>query len=133
MDGAESLRKKLNSLSDLDFTSAIRKSCLLVENSARSNCPVDSGALRGSITHKVGKSGGEVYTNVSYAPYVEYGTGLFSVKGNGRQTPWRYKDAQGKWYITTGQKPRPFMHPALAMNRTKIKDFINNEIKDTLK
>lgn len=30
----------------------------------------------------------EVYTNSEYAPYIEYGTGIYASAGNGRQTPW---------------------------------------------
>ncbi len=48
------------------------------QNRARSACPVDTGRLRSSITHKVGrdKTGPfvEVGTNVKYAMFVEFGT-----------------------------------------------------------
>jgi len=53
---------------------AIRKACLIVEGSAKGYCPVDTGNLRGSITHEVGEEEGKVGTNVEYSPYVEYGT-----------------------------------------------------------
>lgn len=44
------------------------------ESNAKGNCPVDTGRLRGSITHQV--SGDAVYigTNVEYGKYVEMGT-----------------------------------------------------------
>jgi HK97 gp10 family phage protein len=48
------------------------------ETNAKKLCPVDTGRLRASITHEVGKDGkglyGKVGTNVDYAPYVELGT-----------------------------------------------------------
>lgn len=68
MLGSDSLRRKLNKLSNLDLTNAINKSCLLVENEAKQRCPVGTGQLRSSITHKTEKNSGEVYTNVDYAP-----------------------------------------------------------------
>lgn len=49
---------------------------LLAENYAQKKCPVDTGNLRGSITHEVDAGDNAVYigTNVKYAPYVELGT-----------------------------------------------------------
>ena len=52
---------------------------------------------------------------------VEYGTGLFAENGNGRKdVPWNYQDDKGEWHSTRGQKPQPFMRPALNENRTEI-------------
>lgn len=47
---------------------------LQAEGYAKQLCPVDTGRLRNSISHAV--QGNEVYigSNVSYAPFVEYGT-----------------------------------------------------------
>lgn len=55
---------------------ALEKIGLLAENYAVKKCPVDTGNLRGSITHKVDADGNAVYigTNVEYALYVELGT-----------------------------------------------------------
>ena len=52
---------------------------------------------------------------------VEFGTGLFAENGNGRKdVPWNYQDDKGEWHSTRGQKPQPFMRPALNENRTEI-------------
>ena len=55
---------------------ALEKIGLLAENYAEKKCPVDTGNLRGSITHEVDTDDNAVYigTNVEYAPYVELGT-----------------------------------------------------------
>ena len=51
----------------------------MAETYAKGLTPVDTGALRNSITHKVemGEEQSKVIvgTNVEYAPYVELGTG----------------------------------------------------------
>lgn len=53
----------------------INEGALKVESSAKQNAPVDMGALRSSIkTGKFGELGREVFTNLEYAPYVEFGT-----------------------------------------------------------
>lgn len=99
---------------------ALEKACLIVENSAKQNCPVDSGQLRQSINHQIEGSVGEIGTNVEYAPYVEIGTGIYSTQGSGRQTPWKYKDAKGQWHTTKGMKAQPFLKPALENNYREI-------------
>lgn len=51
---------------------------LQVQNAARRRCPVDTGRLRSSISHRLGRDArgpyAEVGTNVQYAPFVEFGT-----------------------------------------------------------
>lgn len=62
-----------------------------VETLAKRLCPVDTGRLRSSITHALGKDSRSIYcdvgTNVEYAPYVEFGT--------------------------SRQRPQPYLRPAL--------------------
>lgn len=129
----EKLISKLNKLSDQQMGQALNKACILVENQAKENCPVDTGELRMSITHYVEGDTGVVGTNKQYAPYVEYGTGLFAVEGNGRQTPWSYQDAKGEWHTTKGQKPQPFLEPALLNNKKNIIKIFDEAIKEGVK
>lgn len=104
---------------------AMGQACALVERSAKEKAPKDTGALRRSITSEVSREGGQivgkVFTPLEYAPYVEYGTGLFAVNGDGRKdVPWSYQDDKGEWHTTSGQRPQPFMGPALDENREEI-------------
>ena len=124
--GVDRLAKKLK---PADLKEALNESCLLEENTAKENCPVASGQLRNSIASNVSGETGEVGTNVEYAPYVEYGTGVFNP---GRLTPWRYQDASGEWHTTTGQKPQPFLVPALDSNRDKILNIFKEKVKEGL-
>lgn len=127
----ESLKGLFN---DADFVKAIERSCALVERSAKEKAPKDTGALRRSITSKIEREGddvvGYVFTPLEYAPYVEYGTGLFAESGNGRKdVPWHYQDDKGEWHSTSGQHPQPFMRPALIENREEIVRIIKEAIK----
>ena len=125
---------KLDKLSNVSVDSALEKACLIVENSAKEKVPVNTGNLRSSITHTVENNVGTVGTNVEYAPYIEFGTGLFSSQGDGRQdVPWRYQDAEGNWHTTSGQNPQPFLEPALNENRTKIQRIFNDTLKEALR
>ena len=130
-EGAEKLMARLDKMSD---EAALKKSletaALLVERSAREKAPKDTGALRRSIRSKVEGLEGIVYTPLEYAPYIEYGTGLFA-EGNGRKdVPWNYQDDKGNWHSTSGLKPQPFMRPSLDENREKILDILKEGVMD---
>lgn len=129
---------------------AITKATLLVERQAKINAQGLSegdGTLAGSIASRIDDTEGIVYTPLFYAPYVEYGTGIEAEGGNGRQdVPWVYVEHSGteggaqksytleeakqtvaylrskglEAHYTYGQKPQPFMRPALDDNREKI-------------
>lgn len=103
---------------------ALSRACALVERSAKQKAPKGTGELRRSITSKVSEQSGDlvgvVFTPLEYAPYVEYGTGLFAETGGRKDVPWHYQDDEGEWHSTSGQHPQPFMRPALEENRTEI-------------
>lgn len=52
----------------------LKQACILVQDDAKRNCPVDTGRLQGSIQYEVKENDGMVGTNVEYAPYVHEGT-----------------------------------------------------------
>lgn len=126
LEGFEEVVETIEGLVDpQELEKAMAKAVLLVERDAKMRAPRDTGDLARSITSKVETSGGEVegtvFTPLFYAPYVEYGTGLFAEDGNGRKdVPWHYQDDAGNWHTTSGQHPQPFMRPALDENREEI-------------
>ena len=95
---------------------------------------------------------GIVYTPLEYAPYVEYGTGKFSIhpKGGRKELPWVYVEGSTKKskskkiyteesakkmvammredgldaHYTYGQKPQPYLRPALDDNRERILEIL---------
>lgn len=124
VEGLEMVLDRLDEVADVEqFEQAMKKACALVEREAKKKAPKDTGALRRSITSKVQKVNGAVqgviFTPLEYAPYVEYGTGLFAEKG-GRNDAWSYQDDEGNWHRTNGQHPQPFLHPAFNESRTEI-------------
>lgn len=124
----DKLNYKLENLANLDISKALNRACLVVENEAKRLCPVNTGDLRNSITHEVHNDVGIVGTNKEYAPYVEFGTGIFAVEGNGRDTPWSYQDDKGEWHTTVGQKPQPFLETAIQTKKKLVIKEFNNEI-----
>ena len=128
-EGADKLIARLDKMSDeATLRKNLEKAALLVERSAKQKAPKDTGALRRSITSKVEGLEGIIYTPLEYAPYIEYGTGLFA-EGNGRKdVPWNYQDDKGNWHSTSGLKPHPFMRPSLDENRQKILDILKEGV-----
>ncbi len=101
---------------------------LTAEGYAKLLCPVDTGNLRNSITHQVQPEEQAVYigTNSEYGPYVELGTGIHYP--GGRQTPWIYQDARGRWHRTRGQRAQPFLKPAVADHAQQYRGIIEREL-----
>jgi HK97 gp10 family phage protein len=135
VEGLDEVLIKINKLADPEkVAAAMGKACALVERSAKQKAHSfrDTGTLTNSITSKVNVEDttvkGVIYTPLEYAPYVEYGTGLFAEEG-GRRTPWKYKDDEGHWHTTRGQKPHPYLRPALNENRNKIIEVLKEGIR----
>ena len=135
IEGIGKVLKRLEKLSNTEnIEKAMGKACAVVEAAAQQNAPKDTGALRNSITSKVenrnGHIEGVIFTPLEYAPYVEYGTGLFAESGGRKDVPWNYQDDKGEWHSTSGQKPQPFMRPAVEDNRNKIIEILGEGIKN---
>lgn len=147
IEGAETLVAELEDRLDPErIQRKLPLACALVEGSAKRKAPKGDGTLRSSIAYRVEGNKGIVYTPLEYAPYVEFGTGIFAEK-EGREGYWVYvKDGGGsdkrssksyteeeakqvmailrkkglEAYYTNGQHPHPFLRPALHENREKI-------------
>ena len=118
------VRNIADKVSEENAEKALKKSCALLEREAKIKAPKDTGALRNSITSRIVNDGdeiaGEVYTPLEYAPYIEYGTGLFAESGGRTDVPWTYQGDKGDWHSTSGMKPQPFMRTAFDENREEI-------------
>lgn len=146
-NGLEIALDRLKTIADeTKVKEAINKATLLLEAEAKKKA--EKGELQQSIQSKVEDLTGTVYTPLFYAPYVEYGTGIFSdhPMGGRKEVPWVYVEGSGRTvgkktihteesarkavaylrrkglpaYSTSGQKPQPFMRPALDENRDEI-------------
>lgn len=143
-----SLTRKLNDIADMELKDTMTKALTMVHGQAKALVPPNgTGTLAGSIHMEQKKTvtgrEGRVYTNLEYAPYVEFGTGI---KGDGtyphkvkglnleyRDTPWVYwDDKQEKFIYTTGQKAQPYMYPALKQNEKAIIKLFKNGVKTTV-
>lgn len=164
----EGLDDVLDAISDMadeqELRRALGKACALVEREAKQRAKKgETGDLAKFIQYEVEKNGvalvGVVFSPLEYAPYVEYGTGMYAEKG-GRSGWWVYvKDSaggisnsskgRGKTYtfeeakramailcakgldahITCGRHPQPFLRPALHENRENILRILKGGLK----
>lgn len=135
-EGLEEVLERLEGIVDeKQLDQAMKTAVMLVERSAKMKAPKGTGELSRSITSKVELTEkgivGIVFTPLEYAPYVEYGTGLFAEGGDGRKdVPWCYQDDKGEWHSTSGQHPQPFMRPALNENREQILRILSEGASD---
>ena len=140
VQGVNSLMRKFNELGSMEpiVYKTVKKHAEMVRTVAVKLCPVycpkgepipgvSAGALRGSIHTEVhqdaGATIGSVYTNMSYAAYVEFGTGPVGQANHSGISPafspayvqegWVWPDTEGGFHYTEGQPAQPFMYPAM--------------------
>ena len=130
IEGLNEILKRLEMTDPAKINAALGRACALVERSAKQKAPKDTGELRRSISSKVEDGVGIVFTPLEYAPYVEFGTGLFAESGGRSDVPWCYQDDEGEWHSTSGQHPQPFMRPALDENKEAIKRIFREVITE---
>ena len=92
---------------------------------------VDTGRLRNSISHTVKSEEEAVYigTNVEYAIWHEIGTGIYAEDGQGRKSPWAFKDEKGEWHMTSGVKPLHYLQKAAADHTDEYKRIMEASLK----
>lgn len=106
-------------------TASVQASCQLIQDRAQEIVPVDTGALRESITTEIDTSGktvvGAVAPHTDYAAYVEFGTGIRGASSPG---------AGAGPYSSTwpGMPAQPYMRPALDESRDSILDLFRANI-----
>ncbi|MFT4415321.1 HK97-gp10 family putative phage morphogenesis protein [Fredinandcohnia humi] len=94
----------------------VRETAEIIISNAKAQAPVDDSSLKDSIDVIYTKGGltAIVTVGVYYGIYVEFGTGIFAVKGNGRKDPWVYWSKKlNRFVFTRGMKAQPFFFPAL--------------------
>lgn len=130
IEGLTALLAKLDNLggnAEKALQDGVDKAARRVKRDAKLLCPVDTGRLRNSIQHKTtkeeGKIEGTVFTNVEYAPYIEFGTGQ-----KGERTQIEKPEGISYRHDWKGQPPVPFLFPALIQNENQIKKDVSSVV-----
>ena len=91
------------------------------------------GALKQSLTFvlDLAKKTVTIGSDLFYSLLVELGTGIFAEKGNGRKTPWVWKDFNGKWHFTRGMRAanegKGFLRPAVEDHIDELREIAVEE------
>lgn len=102
-----------------------------VEAQVKRNTAVDTGQLKGSWKYVVDteKLEAQVGSPLDNAIWEEFGTGQFALNGNGRKTPWIYKDRKGKWIKTIGKRPRRALFKAFNSLKNRLIDSAKEKFR----
>lgn len=101
-------------------------------STAANKAPVDTGALKNSISHAVDEEEKKVYigTNIEYAIWHELGTGKYASEGGGRQGGWNYQDSEGNWHHTEGVPAKHFLQFGATAHQAEYKAMLEKALKD---
>lgn len=93
-----------------------------LEAQTKRNTKVDTGQTKGSWQNRVDEAKQEAVVGSSFenAIWEEFGTGEYALNGDGRKTPWSYKDARGNWHTTKGKKPRRALWNAFTSLKSRL-------------
>lgn len=102
-----------------------------LEAQVKRNTAVDTGQLKNSWTHHVDQSSqtATIGSPLENAIWEEFGTGEYALNGNGRKTPWHYKDRHGNWHTTTGKAPRRAFWKACEKIKPKLQKMLESKLK----
>lgn len=109
----------------------IRVSTINVERNAKKRVPVDNGILRSSLRTRFGKLDADVYTELFYAPFVEFGTGTKVFQDpEGFTFSQEMKDYASQFRRGAGRnvQARPFLFPSWEEERPKFIEAVKKII-----
>lgn len=106
-----------------------------LEAQVKRNTPVDTGQLKGSWDYEVReyKKEAVVGSPLENAIWNEFGTGQYALNGDGRKTPWHWKDKDGNWHTTKGKRPNRSFYYAYESLKTKLQTAFQNKLKEAMK
>lgn len=124
-DNSDKIIKQLGTETEAALEAIGNQAVSHAKNTIAEEDRIGTGAMRNSVNHQVEMGEKAVYigTNQSYAPYHEYGTGIYA-DGGGRQTPWYYVDAKGTGHWTHGVQPIHFIKNACANHTEEYKTIL---------
>lgn len=128
-DYSDDVIKKIES----EIESALEEVGGELEAQVKRNTKEKTGRTKASWTHKVDMNNTVVHIGSPYenAIWEEFGTGTEAQNGNGRKdVPWTYRTADGKFYKTSGKKPRRALQNAFNSTKGKIQVFFNRRFKN---
>lgn len=112
---------------------ADKKCAKVLHKAAVKEAPKDTGTLRRSIYSVVDSNNhyAAVQSDVEYDIFVRKGTGKYNVDSPSNKS-WVYKDRNGDYHYTEGQKPNPYDDRAYNLVKDEMNDIVNEEIRKAI-
>lgn len=124
------LNRKLMKLPKVNFLRVMKEVVGDVQSTSKLLSPVDTGTLRNSLHTRVrdgrDKIVGDVFTNLNYAVYVEFGTGQRG-SGSGGTSPYIDVSYNSQW---AGMVAQPYLYPAITQERPNILRKFSDELNE---
>jgi HK97 gp10 family phage protein len=151
--------KRLSAELRRELQKTVARSAMSVQRGARRRCPVDTGRLRASIRPVYYRDGlsAEVGTEVSYAAFMEFGTGSLGASTNEQPLPsgyqhggpfkppaqalveWARRHKVSPWAVSLGifqaggVAARPFLFPAWEEERPRFIEAVKRQVPKAAK
>jgi len=143
------MRQVVTDFGGIPAARAMESAAMLVTRAARINAPVDTGRLRASITPEIRSRresiDGVIGSNLTYAPYMETGTGVFV--GRPRHCPppaaldlWATRHGFKSGYLVAraicrrgGLRPRRYLERAITENAARITQIFERFVGTTVR
>lgn len=103
-----------------------------LEAQVKRNTAVVTGKTKGSWRYKINAADKTAVVGSDYqnAIWEEFGTGIYAEAGDGRKTPWAYKDDEGNWIKTRGKRPKRALKKAFASQKSKLVKALEMKLKE---
>lgn len=122
------LKRLFYTFFDYDIVGEYYESCFDKEKQIN---VIQKKYIRNSWTYTVDESNGEatIGSPLENAIWEEFGTGQYALNGDGRKTPWVYKDDKGNWHRTTGKQPRRALNNAYITLKSSLQARLEQVLK----
>lgn len=126
-DNSAEVKAKLNGI----CTDWLHEAAGELQGQAQRNTRVDSGRTKSSFEYSVdsGVKKAAVGSNYENVIWEEFGTGQYALEGNGRKTPWVYKDRHGNWHRTSGKRGTRALFNAFNAKKKQLQQALEAKLK----
>ena len=104
----------------------------IIRSQTKQNSRVATGQTKNAWDYVVDE--GEMTVTIGNSEensiWEEFGTGIYAVNGDGRKTPWTYKDAKGVTHFTRGKKPMRMLFNAFVTKKNIVIKAFELHIND---
>lgn len=147
-EARQSLENVAKELHGPQMVQGMQQAVHILMADAKKFSPVDTGRLRSSIAGTVSQVGfpqkriqGIVGTNIEYAPYMEYGTGIFAGNGRVKMPPiealqgWARRHNTSAYmiartiYLRGGLRARRFFQRSVERNEARVVQILGDRVR----